>query len=225
VIAERLQQNQLLIAALTMLVRAEIIDFNGHASLRCGDGRHMLINAGAAPRNALTLNDIVMVDFDGVPALGAAPPPMEFPIHAEIYRRRPDVNAIIHAHPLWSTVLGMAGHEIRKVTMQASVLGEIKMFSKIASINTLSQGRMLAETLADARVVMLQSHGSVCVGTDLIEAFALALYLEDTARRQYLALQLGPVIELTPLELAATAKNLWKPHLLEKLWDFHAAKL
>jgi L-fuculose-phosphate aldolase len=212
-----------LIDALAMLVRAEIIDFNGHASLRCGDGAHMLINAGGAPRHALTPADIVNIDFDGGRVPGEAPPPMEFHIHAAIYRRRPDVRAVIHAHPLWSTVLSSAGQAVRPVTMQAAVLGEIKMFPKIASINTAALGAELAATLGAARVAVLQSHGTVAAGASLLEAFALTIYLEETARRHYLAAQLGPVRELSAEELATIGANLWQPHLLKKLWDYHAA--
>jgi L-fuculose-phosphate aldolase len=215
---------QALIDALAMLVRAEIIDFNGHASLRCGDGAHMLINAGSAPRHALTPSDIVTIDFDGTPAPGDAAPPMEFHIHAAIYRRRPDVQAVIHAHPLWSTVLSIAGRPVRPVTMQAAVLGDIKTFPQIASINNAALGASLAEALDDARVAVLQSHGTVAVGGTLVEAFALAIYLEETARRQYLALQVGQVTELTPAEMATIGANLWRPHLLQKLWDYHAVR-
>ena len=77
---------------------------------------------------------------------GTATPPMEFHIHAEIYRRRPKVKAVAHAHPLWSTVLGMAGHAVKPVIMQAAVLGEIRHFPRIASINN----RELAQGMADA---------------------------------------------------------------------------
>jgi len=219
-----IEDKQALIDALAMLVRVEIIDFNGHASLRCGDGTHMLINAGAAPRQALTLDDIVTIDFNGMPAPGQATPPMEFHIHAQIYRRRPDVQAIIHAHPLWSTVLSTAGQPVRPVTMQAAVLGDIKTFPKIASINNAELGESLAAALNDGRVIVLQSHGTVAVGGTLLEAFALAVYLEETARRHYLALQAGPVVELTASEIATLGANLWRPHLLQKLWDFHAVR-
>jgi L-ribulose-5-phosphate 4-epimerase len=65
---------------------------------------HMLINSGKSVRSALTAADIVTVDMDGNLVEGDAVPPMESYIHAEIYRRHPDVNAVAHTHPFWSTL-------------------------------------------------------------------------------------------------------------------------
>src|SRR5262245_8955333 len=97
-------QKQMLVDAILMLERAGIIDCNGHASWRVPDQPYMLSKSGASVRSALTVQDIVLVDFDGKPIEGDARPPMECHIHSEIYRRRPDVGSVIHAHPLWSTL-------------------------------------------------------------------------------------------------------------------------
>jgi L-fuculose-phosphate aldolase len=72
---------------------------------------------------------------------------------------------------------------------------------------------------------MLKSHGAVIAGSDVVEAFVLAIYLEETARRQYLALPLGKPYTLTPDEVRTIGTNLRKPHLLRKVWDYHRAKL
>ncbi|HQT63190.1 MAG: class II aldolase [Acidocella sp. 20-57-95] len=216
---------QQLVDAISMLERAGIIDFNGHVSVRVPGTAHVLINSGASVRSAMTVDDIITIDMDGQPVGGAAVPPMEFHMHTEIYRVRPDVQAVVHAHPLWSTVLGMAGHRIRPVIMQAAVMGEVRHFEPIASVNSKALGERLAAALGDGKVVTLQSHGAVAVGANLLEAFVLAVYLEETAQRQYLAMQTGAVRELSPDEIAVIGKNLWKPNLLQKVWDFHRAKL
>lgn len=211
--------------ALSMLERAEIVDFNGHMSARLPGTDRVLINAGASVRSALTARDIVTIDLDGRPADGDAVPPMEFHIHTEIYRRRPDVHAVVHTHPLWSTLFSMAGEPVLAVTMQAAVIGEIRRFDRTASINTQALGADLADSLGGARAVMLRSHGAVCVGADIVEAFVLAVYLEENARRQYLARPLGTPANLGDDELETIGRNLRKPHLLRKVWDYHHAKL
>ena len=211
--------------ALSMLERAEIVDFNGHMSARLPGSDRVLINAGASVRSALTARDIVTIDFDGRPADGDAVPPMEFHIHTEIYRRRPDVQAIVHTHPLWSTLFSMTGQPVLPVTMQAAVIGEIRRFDRTASINTRPLGVDLAQALGGARAVMLRSHGAVCVGADIVEAFVLAVYLEENARRQYLARPLGTPSVLSDDEVETIGRNLRKPHLLRKVWDYHHAKL
>jgi L-ribulose-5-phosphate 4-epimerase len=77
----------------------------------------------------------VTIDLDGRPAAGDAVPPMEFHLHTEICRRRPDVHAIVHTHPLWWTLFSMTGQPVLAMTMPAAVLGEIRRFDRTASIH------------------------------------------------------------------------------------------
>jgi L-ribulose-5-phosphate 4-epimerase len=220
-----IEQKRLLTDAILMLERAEVIDFNGHFSWRIPGRDQMLINSGKSVRSALTVDDIVMVDFDGNLVEGDAVAPMEFWIHAEIYRHRPDVNSVVHAHPVWSTLFSMTGKLVEPVIMQAAVLGDIQQFGKTASINNQALGQELARTLGGHRVAMLKSHGAVIAAEGILEAFVLAFYLEETAHRQYLAMQLGAPTVLNPDQVETIRRNLWKPHLLQKVWDYHAGKL
>ena len=211
--------------AILMMERAEIIDFNGHFSARLPGTPHLLINSGKSVRSALTAADIVTIDMDGNLVEGEAVPPMEFHIHTEIYRRRPDVQSVAHTHPLWSTLFSMTGTPVRPVIMQAALLGEIQCFDKTASINQKALAEELATALGPHRVIMLKSHGAVVAAEGVLETFVLAVYLEETARRQYLARQLGEPAELTAAEVETIRRNLWKPNLLQKVWDYHHAKL
>ncbi len=211
--------------ALAMLERAEVIDFNGHMSARLPGTDHILINSGKSVRSAITAADIIAIDMQGKPVEGDVAPPMEFHIHTEIYRRRPDVNAIAHTHPLWSTLFSMVGERVQPVTMQAAVMGPVQFFDKTASINRKDLAEELAAALGPHRVAMLKSHGAVVVGADVVEAFVLAIYLEETAKRQYLARALGTPYALGAAEVEKISGNLRKPHLLKKVWDFHHARL
>ncbi len=216
---------QQLADALLMMERAGVIDFNGHMSCRLPGSDHVLINSGKSVRSALTAEDIIAIDMDGRPVDGDVVPPMEFHIHTEIYRRRRDVAAVAHTHPLWSTLFSMTGQRVEPVTMQAAVMGPIRLFPKTASINQKPLAEELAATLGGDRVVMLKSHGAVIAGSDIVEAFVLAIYLEETARRQYLARALGTPYALSGAEVDTIGANLRKPHLLRKVWDYHHAKL
>ncbi len=219
------QLKQMLVDALSMLERADIIDFNGHMSARLPGTPHLLINSAASVRSALGVRDIVTIDLDGRLVEGDAVPPMEFHIHSEIYRRRADVHAVVHTHPLWSTLFSMTGTPVEPVIMQAAVLGSIQRFGKTASINQKALGEELAQALGPHRVIMLKSHGAVAAAEGIVEAFVLAVYLEENARRQFLARELGSPKVLDADEVATIAGNLWKPNLLRKVWDYHHAKL
>lgn len=223
--AAALELRQQLADALTMFERAEVIDFNGHMSCRLPGTPHVLINAGKSVRSKLTADDIIVVDMDGKPVGHEVVPPMEFHLHTEIYRARPDVNAVAHTHPLWSTLFSMTGERVQPVTMQAAVMGPIQLFDKTASINEKALGEQVARALGPHRVVMMKSHGAAVAGTDIVEAFVLGIYLEETARREYMARSLGTPYVLTPAEVEKIGANLRRPHLLRKVWDYHRAKL
>ena len=216
---------QMLVDALSMMERAEVIDFNGHMSARVPGSDHILINSGKSVRSALMPEDIIEIDMDGHPIGTEVVPPMEFHIHTEIYRRRPEVNAVAHTHPVWSTLFSMAGVAVEPVTMQAAVMGPVQFFPKTASINQKALAEELAAALGPHRVVMLQSHGAVVVGADIVDTFVLAIDLEETARRQYLARALGTPQALSAAQVETIGRNLRKPHLLKKVWDYHRAKL
>ena len=219
------QLKQDLVDALSMMERAEVIDFNGHMSCRVPGTEHILINAGKSVRSALRPGDIIEIDLDGKPIGTDVVPPMEFHLHSAIYRKRADVNAVAHTHPIWSTLFSMTGQAVQPVTMQAAVMGPVQTFAKTASINERGLGEELAEALGPHRVCMLKSHGAVTVGADIVETFVLAIYLEETARRQYLARAIGTPYTLTPAEVEKIGANLRKPHLLRKVWDYHLARL
>lgn len=223
--AAALELKQQLADALSMFERAEVIDFNGHMSCRLPGTPHILVNAGKSVRSQLSANDIIAIDMDGKPVGHDVAPPMEFHLHTEIYRRRPDVNAVAHTHPLWSTLFSMTGERVQPVTMQAAVMGPIRLFDKTASINEKKLGEELAEALGPDRVIMLKSHGAAIAGADIVETFVLGIYLEETARRQYLARALGTPYALSAAEVDKIGANLRRPHLLRKVWDYHHAKL
>jgi L-ribulose-5-phosphate 4-epimerase len=215
---------QQLALALAMLEREEIIDFNGHFSARLPDGRGLLINAADSVRSRIRAADFIEIDFDGRTLGGARTPPMEFHLHAQIYLRRPDVHAVVHTHPRWSTVLTTVGQAWQPVTMQAAVVGAVGIFDKTASINSVALGREVAEFLGDAKAALMRRHGAVTVAASVSDAFVQAIYLEENAYRQYLALQIGTPQALSDEECALIGRNLSRPVLLQKVWDYHAAK-
>jgi len=212
-----------LVTALRILEANGIMDFNGHASVRWSGG--LLINSGRSVRSRLTDADIVAADENGNPAVGAEAPPMEIPIHSEIYRRRPDIGAVVHGHPSWSTLLSSTGTPYRPVFPQGALLGPPPVFSSPLSINTPALGREVAEMMDGGPAILLRAHGLVVAGPDIRTATILALYLEENARRQCLSAPLGTAYELSPAEIAACRANLNKPGLFAKAWEYYAAKL
>jgi ribulose-5-phosphate 4-epimerase/fuculose-1-phosphate aldolase len=219
-----IQARQQLVDCIRMLERADIIDYNGHASIRAGEGR-MYINIGSCQRSQLTPADIVTIDFEGKVIEGEGKPPLEFHLHAGIYKARPDVHAIVHAHPKWSTFLTMVGQPYQPVYAQGSLVHPMPVLDSPNSINNPVMAARLADTLGDRPAAMMKSHGAVAVGKDIVEAFVLANYMEENAYRQYMALQIGKPYSFNEQELALCREKLWNEALFKRTWDHFRAKL
>jgi L-fuculose-phosphate aldolase len=215
---------QQLVDAIRMLARAGIVDHSGHGSVR-RDRASFYINSGASTRCALTTDDIVAVDLDGNLIEGAAKPPLEFHIHSEIYRARNDVHAVLHTHPQWSTLLTMVGAPYRVIYAQGALLGDIPLVDSPLSVNTRPMGEKVAATLGRGPAVLLKSHGAVVAGSNVVECFALAAYLEENAYRQYMAMQIGDPYVFSDAEQRAFRERLATPGLFQKTWDYYRAKL
>jgi hypothetical protein len=128
--------------AVALLERAGLIDYNGHVSARA-DGGLIAINSGASNRAAVTPDDITLMDAGGAPGEGLPTPPKERFLHMAIYARRPDVSAIVHCHSTWCTMLSTCSVAYEPVFPQGSLVGEARLFEKVASINTPDLGDSL----------------------------------------------------------------------------------
>ncbi|HEY5623862.1 MAG TPA: class II aldolase/adducin family protein [Gammaproteobacteria bacterium] len=215
---------QQLVDCIRMLESSDIIDYNGHASTRAGEGK-MFINIGTCQRSQLTTKDICTIDFEGNVLEGNGKPPLEFHLHAGIYKARPDVQAIVHAHPKWSTFLTMVGESYEPVYAQGTLVYPMPVLDSPNSINNPEMAKRLADTLGDRPAAMMKSHGAVTCGKNIIEAFVLANYLEENAYRQYRALQIGKPYSFSDEEVAACQGKLWNETLFKRTWDHFSAKL
>jgi L-fuculose-phosphate aldolase len=217
-------QKQQIVRCIRMLERQGIIDYNGHASVRVGEGR-MLINIGSCQRSWLTADDICTIDFDGQVIAGNGKPPLEFYLHAGIYKARPDVQAVVHAHPNWSTILTTAGVPYLPVYAQGSLLHPLPVLDSPDSINNPEMAKRLTDVLGDRPAALMKAHGAVTTGKSIVDAFVLMTYIEDNAYRQYMAQQIGKPYAFSEKELALCREKLWSDTLFKRTWDHFSAKL
>ena len=213
-----------LAACIRMLEANKILDYNGHCSVRHSDSA-FYVNIGKATRATARPEDICLVTFEGEVLSGNGTPPLEFHLHAGIYKARKDVNAVIHAHSKWSTYLTMARQDYFPVFVQGSLLYPMPILDTPNSINTKGMGDQLAQVLRERPACLLKSHGAVVVGSTLTEAFALVNYLEENAERQYHAQMIGTPYQFSAEERALSQQKLWSPGLFQRTWDHFAAKL
>ncbi len=221
---ENEQVKQQLVDCIRMLERSDIIDYNGHASIRVGDDR-MFINIGSCQRSLLTIDDICTIAFDGTVIEGNGKPPLEFHLHAGVYKARPDVKSVVHAHPKWSTFLTIVGESYQPVYAQGSLVYPLPVLDSPNSINNPVMAKRLTDTLGDRPAALMKSHGAVTVGKDIVEAFVLVNYLEENAYRQYMAMQIGKPYAFSDEEMTLCRAKLWNENRFKRTWDHFHAKL
>ena len=140
----------------------------------------------------LNEEDIVLVDLDGN-VLTKGKPSSEVNMHLEIYKKRPDVNGIVHTHSPYAT--GFA-HSSKKIKRYEG-FGEIKT-PYLAEIDYEKPGsdelaKSASEGLGTEDVLVLKNHGVICVSDNLKEAELLAVFVEEIAKSQFITLMLNSV--------------------------------
>ncbi len=217
-------QKNNLVKCIRMLEKSGIVDYNGHGSIRLPEDR-ILINIGNRQRSTLTNDDLCIIDFDGNLLDGDGNPPLEFHLHAGIYKARPEAGAVIHCHPKWSTILTTAGQTYMPVYAQGSLVYPLPMLDSPDSINNVKMATALTDILGDRPAAVMKAHGAVTLGETIVDAFVLMNYLEDNAERQYLASQIGTPYSFTQAELDLCKEKLWTPGLFQRTWDHFSAKM
>lgn len=209
---------------ISILEQFGVIDFNGHFSCRLPDG-NILINSGDSVRSDLRPTDFTVTAPDGRWDRQAFPrPPAELPLHLAVYQARPDVQAVVHGHPKWSTLLTSSGRHYVPVMPQGALLGDMGVFQSPRSVSDRETAEAVAEVLGSRPAALLKAHGSVVVATDVLEATVMAIYLELNAERQVMAAPLGGCYELSADEISASQQGLAKRALYEKCWNYYCAK-
>jgi L-fuculose-phosphate aldolase len=148
---------------------------------------------------------MIVIDLDGNLVEGNDAPPAECFIHTEIYRARPDVQAVVHTHQRAATLLGVMGADLLPVLHVPAVLtdgGTMPTWACPLLVSTAELGRKLAAALGTAGLCHLQGHGIVSVAADIRRAAVTAIALEQLAEANLTILQAGlsPRV-ITPGEL------------------------
>ena len=214
-----------LVKAIRMLDNIEQLDMNGHVSCRLPDRDAFLINCRQASRVSIKIDDIVLCNFEGELIQGSFEPPSEVYIHAKIYQARPDVFAVIHNHPHWQTVLGIAGIQAKPVFAIGATIDELEIYENSSLINTPIIGEEVAKALKGKMAIHLRHHGNVVVGEDLKSVFVRAVIMEENAKKQYLAALINPDYHVLEGEnLIRTRETSWSNSIIEKLWSYYENK-
>jgi len=162
---------------------------SGNISLRHGDG--MLITPTSTPYGAMKPDQIVYMHLDGNHD-PAQRPSSEWRFHRDILKARPEVNAIVHAHPPYSTMLAIMGMEIPPVHYMVAVAGgDTIRCAPYATFGTQELSEYAVRALEGRLACLLAHHGMIAAGPSLAKAMWLAVEVEALARQYHGCLQIG----------------------------------
>jgi L-fuculose-phosphate aldolase len=174
-----------------LYARAYIASNDGNISARLDDARLITTPKGVS-KGFLTPDMMVVVDYEGKKVAGERDASTELPMHLEIYRNRPDVNAVVHAHPPLATGFAVAG-----IPLTRAVLAEV--ITTLGSIPIAAYGTPSTEELPAAvrkyikahDGMLLANHGAVTCGPDVMAAYFKMETIEHFAKISLVARLLG----------------------------------
>jgi L-fuculose-phosphate aldolase len=162
---------------------------SGNISLRHDAG--MLITPTSVPYEAMQPEQIAYMGLDGS-FDPAQRPSSEWRFHLDILKARPDVNAVVHTHPPYSTILAIMGLEIPPVHyMIACAGGDTIRCAPYATFGTQELSDHAVAALEGRLACLLEHHGMIAVGPSLSKAMWLAVEVETLARQYHGCLQIG----------------------------------
>ena len=152
----------------------------------------------------MTPDMLLVTDLDGNVLEGDRHPSSEGKMHLEVYRNRPDVNAVVHAHPPVSTAFAVCrrGLETPYLSELVAGLGQVPCTPFFAMLSTDEVPQSVRPYLADHNAVLLANHGALAWGGDLWEAFDRLETVEHTAKIVLNTQLLGGGVPLTEEEVS-----------------------
>ena len=160
---------------------------DGNISVRLSDDS-VIITAAGSMKGFLSMEQLTRVDLAGQIIEGPGKNSTETNIHLVCYQERPDIRAVLHCHPPHAVALSVA-----EIDMQMPIIPEMIVTiggiptTPFATPGTSELGDSIREVVRCSDTLIMRNHGSVCVGSNLLDAFKKLDMLEHTAHILWLA--------------------------------------
>ena len=190
---------------------------SGNISVRHGD--RMLITPSSIPYDEMAPDMIASLSLASTDGAWDGPkkPSVEWRFHLDIMRARPEVNAVVHAHPTYCTTIAIMGMKIPAIHYMVAVAGgsDIRC-APYATFGTAELSAHALEALRDRKACLLAHHGMIAVGSSLSQAMWLSVEVETLARQYHGCLQIGEPPVLSDEEIENVIKRMASYGLRDK---------
>ncbi|MEA2639068.1 MAG: hypothetical protein QOF51_462 [Chloroflexota bacterium] len=173
-------------------------------------------------------DDFVLIDFEGTKVAGMRERHGEFPIHSEIMRARPEINAVVHTHPVLPTILGSAGVQIKPVTHEGCYFypPDVPIYTEMTDlILTREQGESVMRSMAGHTALLMKNHGIVIAAASIEEAVVASYLLVKAAKAQLAAVQTDRTVPHSPDgEALQKREHIYPPDAMDQAWRYLVRK-
>jgi len=191
----------------------------GQVTARAGNGQWWTLEFGYGFDEA-TAERMVLVDEDLKPLSGGRPNPgVRF--HVWIYKKRADVNAIVHTHAPYASALAATGKALRTIHMDSAMLHGCAHLPEWPGVPVADdEGRIISGALGDAKCILLANHGLLTAASSVEEATYLAVFFERAARMQLRAMAAGGFKEVAPALAEEARAFLLQPAIVRATFAY-----
>ena len=194
----------------------------GHLSVRTQDPSGLMYMKGRGLcLSEVRAQDLVTIDFNYQKLEGQRDAHGELPIHVEIYRKRKDVNCVVHTHPLYATAFSATGQTLRPVNNESVLFANpLPYFDLVTDlVVTPELGQALADKLGDEKAIFMKNHGIVVVGETIEQATVRAFLLEKAVKTLYVARVFGELSFTDNKEADTKARRIFTEPKTKAMWD------
>jgi L-fuculose-phosphate aldolase len=200
----------------------------GHVSARDPDGRGVWMKASGCGFDEVGREQVILVGWGGEVLAGEGRRHIEYPIHTELMRARPDLGSVVHTHAPWSVAFASTGRPLRALSHEGAffVPPEVPRFTRTGDlIVSVELGADLAGTVGPRGAAFTVNHGIVTCGADVMTSVMAAVLLERACRANVRAIAAGgPSSWSSDEEALAKREHCWSPELLRQAWGYMARR-
>jgi ribulose-5-phosphate 4-epimerase/fuculose-1-phosphate aldolase len=218
------------------IIEWEFGDIIGHIGVRLPDEKGIAVKLLRVAQENKDEDWMMTFDFEGKKLSGTGTVPGEAAIYTQLFKARPEVNSIVHAHAPMCIVMGLAEVPIAGVHLQSSRFGEgLPVLPLPVYVSDTADGDEIVKTIGDAPGMTISGHGIVTTGRSIDEATFNAIYMERTAKITHAARLMGfqdtsgefkEVMATNRQKIAERGRNLSRPttdHSDE--WRYYTRKI
>lgn len=180
---------------------------DGNISVRISE-EHILLTPSGRNKGMLQKEEILVLDGNGNTIQGEGRASKEYPMHKEIYRRRQDVKAVVHTHPVYATAFALAGKNLPDNYLIESrmMLGRTAL-ADYAAPGTPALAAAAARYAEECNAILLRNHGALTLGKNLMDAFQKMEVMESIAKTIILSRLIGEPEPISEENMAAMRRS------------------